>query len=136
MENIINKSKKKRNDMIFIVAVLVILGVIAGAMLLFRTEGAVVEVSVDGKFYGEYSLSVNQTVEIRTGKNGEDFNILVIEDGKAYVSDANCPGVLAHLKCTNQDPISYTGESIICEEHKVVVAIKGGEASEGPDIIS
>ena len=136
MENIINKSKKKRNDMIFIVAVLVILGVIAGAMLLFRTEGAVVEVSVDGKFYGEYSLSVNQTVEIRTGKNGEDFNILVIEDGKAYVSDANCPGVLAHLKCTNQDPISYTGESIICEEHKVVVAIKGGEASERPDIIS
>ena len=136
MENTINKSKKKRNDMIFIVAVLLILGVIAGVMLLFRTEGAVVEVSVDGKFYGEYSLSVNQTVEIRTGKNGENFNILVIEDGKAYVSDANCPGVLAHLKCTNQDPISYTGESIICEEHKVVVAIKGGEASEGPDIIS
>ena len=136
MENIINKSKKKRNDIIFIVAVLLILGVIAGAMLLFRTEGAVVEVSVDGKFYGEYSLSVNQTVEIITGKNGEDFNILVIEDGKAYVSEANCPGVLAHLKCTNQNPISYTGESIICEDHRVVISIKDGEEKSGPDIIS
>lgn len=136
MENTKNQSKKKRNDIIFIASALLIIGIIAGAMLIFRNEGTMVEVTVDGKLYGEYSLAINQTVEIRTGKDGENYNILVIEDGKAYVSEANCPGVLAHLKCTNQDPISYTGQSIICEEHRVVIAIIGGEASEGPDIIS
>ncbi len=137
MEKNSAQSKKRRNDVIFIVAAVLLIGILAGAMLLFREEGAVVEVTVDGKLYGTYSLAVDTTVEIRSGKNGEYYNILVIKGGKAYVSDANCPGVLAHLKCTNQDPISYTGESIICEEHKVVVAVKGGQANDGGlDIIS
>ena len=136
MENTKNQSKKKRNDIIFIASALLMIGIIVGAMLIFRNEGTMVEVTVDGKLYGEYSLAIDQTVEIRTGKDGENYNILVIKDGKAYVSEANCPGVLAHLKCTNQDPISYTGQSIICEENRVVIAIIGGEASEGPDIIS
>lgn len=136
MEKNNNKSKKIKNDIIFISVAVLVIGILVGSMFLFRDEGTTVEVTVNGKLYGSYSLDTDQTVEIRTGKDGENYNILVIEDGKAYVSEANCPGVLAHLKCTNQDPISYTGQSIICEEHAVVVAIKGGEASSGPDIIS
>lgn len=137
MEKNMTQPQKKRNDVIFIIAAVLIIGILAGAMLLFREEGAVVEVTVNGNLYGTYSLFVDNTVEIITGNNGEYYNILVIKDGSAYVSDANCPGVLAHLKCTNQDPISYTGESIICEEHGVVVAIKGGKANDsGIDIVS
>lgn len=131
-----NKNKKIKNDIILIAVVVLLIGIAAGAMFLFRDEGTLVEVTVDGKLFGTYSLAIDRTVEIRSGNNGEYYNILVIKNGKAYVSEANCPGVLAHLKCTNQDPISYTGESIICEEHRVVVAIKGGEINEGPDIIS
>ena len=128
--------KKIKNDIIFIAAVVLILGIIAGAMVLFREEGATVVVSVNGKHYGTYSLFENQTVEIKSGENDENYNVLVIKDGVAYVSDANCPGVLAHLKCTNQDPIHYSGQSIICQEHMVVIEIKGGEDGSGPDIIS
>ena len=136
MEKNNGKSKKIKNDIIFIASAVLVIGILVGAMLLFRDEGSLVEVTVNGKLYGTYSLDINQTVEIRTGKNDENYNILVIKDGKAYVSEANCPGVLAHLKCTNQDPISYTGQSIICEEHMVVIAIKGGELKGSPDIIS
>jgi hypothetical protein len=125
--------KKIKNDIIFIAAVVLILGIIVGATVLFREEGATVVVSINGKHYGTYSLAENQTIEIKSGKNNESYNVLVIENGAAYVSDANCPGVLAHLKCTNQKPIHYSGQSIICQEHMVVIEIKGGEEQSGPD---
>ena len=131
-------NKKIKNDIIFIVALLLALALIGGCLLLFRKEGVAVEVKVAGEIYGMYSLSENQTVEIRTGENGENYNILVIEDGKAYVSEANCPGADTYFhKCTNKKPISYTGESILCREHLLVIAIVGGEEnSDGLDIIS
>ena len=129
MEN----KKKAKNDIIFIVAVVLLIGLAAGAMLLFRQEGGAVEVKVNGKLYGTYSLSKDQVIEIRSGN---DYNILVIENGKAYVREANCPGADTYYhKCTNKKPISYKGESILCKEHGVVIAIVGGKEGEGPDII-
>lgn len=129
MEN----KKKIKNDIIFIVAVVLFIGLAAGAMLLFREEGGAVEVKVGGKLYGTYSLSKDQVIEIRSG---DDYNILVIENGKAYVREANCPGADTYYhKCTNKKPISYKGESILCKEHGVVIAIVGGKEGEGPDII-
>ncbi len=125
--------KKVKNDIIFIVAVLVIIGLGAGAMYLFREEGGAVEVKIDGKLYGTYSLSNDQTIEIISGENGESYNILVIEGGKAYVSEANCPGADTYYhKCTNKKPIHYKGESILCQEHGVSIEIVGGEEG-GPD---
>lgn len=125
--------KKIKNDIIFIAAVVLLIGLAAGAMLLFREEGGAVEVKIDGKLYGTYSLSKDQVIEIRSG---DDYNILVIEGGKAYVREANCPGADTYFnKCTNKKPISYRGESILCKEHGVVIAIIGGKEGEGPDII-
>ena len=129
MEN----KKKIKIDIIFIAAVVLLIGLAAGAMLLFREEGGAVEVKIDGKIYGTYSLSKDQVIEIRSG---DDYNILVIEGGKAYVREANCPGADTNYnKCTNKKPISYRGESILCKEHGVVIAIIGGKEGEGPDII-
>ena len=129
MEN----KKKAKNDIIFIVAVVLLIGLAAGAMLLFRQEGGAVEVKVNGKLYGTYSLSKDQVIEIRSG---DDYNILVIENGKAYVREANCPGADTYYhKCTNKKPISYKGECILCKEHGMVIAIVGGKEGEGPDII-
>jgi len=129
----VENKKKAKNDIIFIVAVVLLIGLAAGAMLLFRQEGGAVEVKVNGKLYGTYSLSKDQVIEIRSGN---DYNILVIENGKAYVREANCPGADTYYhKCTNKKPISYKGESILCKEHGVVIAIVGGKEGEGPDII-
>ncbi len=125
-------TQKIKNDIIFIVALLLVIAIIGGCVLLFRKEGNIVKVTVDGKFYGEYSLEQNRTVEIKT-ENG--YNILVIENGTAYVKDASCPDGI----CSSHRPIKYSGASIICLPNKVVVSIesddKGGKDNE-IDVVS
>ena len=120
--------KIKANDILLIGAIL--LAALAGAviMLLTRSEGDSVTVTVDGKLFAEYSLSENRTVEI---KNGEGFNILVIENGRAYVREASCPDGI----CSSHRPISYSGQSIICLPNKVVIEVKAKQA-DGPDVIT
>ena len=122
------KSRKVRNDIIFISAILLLLLVAGLAILLFRTAGNTVVVTVDGKNYAEYSLSVDREVEIRSSL-GE--NLLVIKDGKAYVRSASCPDGV----CSDHRPISYNGESIICLPNKVVVKIRTQDHTQ-PDIIT
>lgn len=53
-------------------------------------------------------------------KNLSDLNIVVIEHGKAFVREANCPDKI----CVNHSEISNVGESIICLPHKLIVEIK------------
>ena len=121
---------KIKNDIIFIGVLLLIFALAGGTLLLFREEGSSVEVKIDGELYGVYSLSKDQRIEIRTGENGEQYNVLVIKDGRAYVESASCPDGI----CSSHRPISYKGASIICLPNKVVVAIIS-ETEDGPDII-
>ena len=88
-------------------------------------------VTVDGVEYGRYPLHTDTAVEIRTGENGEQRNLLVIQDGKAYVENASCPDGI----CAGHRPINKTGESIVCLPHKVVVTVKSAEAQDQPDIV-
>ena len=59
-------NKKIRNDIILVAALLLVIATAALCMLIFRTEGDTVNVIVDGKEWGEYPLSENRTVEIKT----------------------------------------------------------------------
>ena len=125
-----NDGKRKiRNDIILVAALLLVIATAALCMLIFRTEGDTVNVIVDGKDWGEYPLSENRTVEIKTSLG---TNVLVIKDGTAYVSNASCPDGI----CSSHSPILYDGESIICLPNKVVIEIsKTSHDSEiHPDI--
>ena len=124
---------KIKNDIIFIGALVLLLAIIGGAVLIFRQEGSTVIVKVNNEVYGKYSLNEDRVVEIISEKG---YNILVIENGKAYVSDASCPGKDAFTKCTNQRAISYSGQHIFCNENMVEIAIEGKINDEGLDIIS
>ncbi len=123
--------RKFRNDLIFIAAILVIVATVAAVLFFLRGEGSTVQVEVDGTVIGIYPLSVDREVEIRTGENGEELNLLVIKDGKATVTAATCPDGI----CAAHRPISREGESIICLPHKVVVTVIGGIGEE-PDVIA
>ena len=123
-----NGKRKLRNDIILISAILFIVLTAALGLFLFRKAGDTVTVTVDGRLFGEYSLSENRTVEI---KNGNGYNLLVIEDGKAYVKEASCPDGI----CSSHRPVSSDGESIICLPNKVVVEIHAKSQNE-PDIIA
>ena len=123
--------RKFRNDLIFIIAILAVVAVGAAALFLLRGEGSAVRVEVDGTVMGTYPLSVDREVEIITGENGEELNLLVIENGKATVTTATCPDGI----CAAHRPISREGESIICLPHKVVITVIGGSREE-PDVIA
>ena len=122
--------RKFRNDLIFITAILVIVAMVAAVLFFLRGEGSTVQVEVDGTVIGTYPLSVDREVEIITGENGEELNLLVIKDGKATVTTATCPDGI----CAAHRPISREGESIVCLPHKVVVTVIGGE--KAPDVIA
>ena len=114
------ENKKIRNDLILVGALIVVLLLVVGAILLFRSEGDQVVVTVDGEVYATYPLAKNTEVDILTGEGGTQVNRLIIKDGKAFVETATCPDGI----CASHKPISYDGESIICLPHKVVVAIE------------
>ena len=82
------------------------------------------EVTVDGEFYGTYSLKKDQIVEIVV--NEEVTNVLQIKNGKADMIKADCPDLL----CVHQRAISNQNETIVCLPNKVVVEIVGGKKTE------
>ena len=124
-----NNKKKRRNDIIL--AALVIAIAATGLILLniFKTEGSFVAVKIDGKETVRYPLSVNTEVVIETENNGK--NTLVIEDGKAFVKDVNCPDKI----CEGHSKTSYKGETIVCLPHKVVIEIVADETTDELDAV-
>lgn len=119
---------KVKNDIVLILALLLLVSAAALGSLLFRSEGDTVVVTVDGHAFGEYSLNEDRTVEI---KNGDGYNLLVIEGGEARVESASCPDGI----CAAHRPVRHNGQSIICLPNKVVVEIRTANKSQ-PDIIA
>lgn len=108
--------KSYRND-IFLILFFLILGLSAFAFMQFHGKsGAKIRVSVNNKEYGTYSLEKDQTITIG---EGDWQNILVIKDGKASMTKADCPDKI----CVNHAAISKKGETIVCLPHKVVVEV-------------
>ena len=122
-------SKRKIKNDVFFIAALVLLSVLVGlGFYIFRTGGDTVRVTVDGNFYGEFSLAEDCTEQIVSDGG---YNVLVIKDGKAYVESASCPDGI----CAAHKPISRDGESIVCLPNKVVITAKAG-GGDTPDIIA
>ena len=121
-----------KNDLIFIGSLLLIVSLLGLAFFLLRGEGNTVTVTVDGQLFGTYALSEDIAVEIRTGSDGEDLNLLIIKDGVAYVEKATCPDGI----CAAHKPISRDGESIVCLPHKVVITVTAVDDPEQPDVVA
>ena len=120
--------KKKRNDVLMIGALILIVAIVGGGLYLFSGKGASVKVTVDGELYAVYSLSENRTEDIYT--EGNNLNRLVIEDGQAYIKTATCPDGI----CRDHRPISRNGESIVCLPNRVVVTVMAEDPSS-PDLV-
>ena len=124
-----SKKNKIRNDVILVTVILVI--AVAGLLFINGTkvEGSKVIVKIDGVETQSYSLSENTEFKIQTGKNNENINVVVIENGKVRVTEADCPDGI----CIDYRPISYVGQTIVCLPHKVVVEIVGESDNTGLD---
>ena len=128
-----NENKKKiRNDIILAAVILLI--AVAGLLLmnLNKTQGEFAVVKIDGVEKHRYPLSENLTVNIVTGKEEENINILVIKDGEAFMTEADCPDGI----CVAHRPIKNTGESIVCLPHKIVVEIQSNDNVDELDAVA
>ena len=115
--------KKHKNDILLVLAVLILGGVFLVYTEFFRPEGGEVIVSVDGVEQRPLPLSENNFVVIG---DKENYNVLVISNGEAYIEDASCPD---HV-CVKSGRVSLDGQTIVCLPNKVVITIVGGEADE------
>ncbi len=120
------QKKKLWRDILLIGALLAIVLTVFLVVTLTKKEGAYVEVVIDGELYATYPLAIPREVTLNGGTN-----ILVIEDGKAYLSYANCPD---HT-CVNTGKIFYNGQSIVCLPNRVTVKVVSTDGG-GVDFVS
>lgn len=118
-------NKKARADLIVIAALLLLAAVLYVVLNIGRREGGVAVVRVNGVETERHSLSVDGTFALNGGSN-----ILVISDGQAWLSEADCPDLL----CVRQGKIHYTGQVITCLPNRLTVTVEGGE-SNGVDLV-
>lgn len=121
--------KKHRNDIILIAVLLAAAGIAFGIIQLGKKSGGCAVVVQGGKEVASYPLDKDMSVTITSANGG--YNTLVIKDGKADVTDADCPDKL----CVNQHSISFNGETIVCLPNKLVVKIVS-EAEADVDVIT
>mgnify|MGYP002423009133 CR=1 FL=1 len=120
--------KRYKKDMIFIAAVLAAC-VISG--LYFWNDGrnkpetgtGVLEITMDGEIYGEFPLDEDAEMVVRSPYGS---NTVVIEQGKAYVKEADCPDKI----CAGMREIALGGESICCLPHRLFLTVRSREATE------
>lgn len=112
-------------------AILLVAGLLAAALAaslviqLNKKPGAYVVVRIDGREAARYSLTQSQTVSLNGGTN-----ILQIEDGKAWLTEASCPD---HI-CVKMGVIDEVGEVITCLPNRLTVTVYGAES--GVDLVS
>lgn len=110
--------KKKRNDIILIISIIIIsFFCFAAYKLYFNKFGKFVTIKVDGKVISSYPIDIDKTVTIK-GVNGGK-NILKISGGSADMIEADC----RDHTCVKKHSIKYEGETIVCLPHKIVISI-------------
>ena len=119
------RQRISKNDVKFMAILVALVLVVLGVFYFVKQSdlGTQVIISIDGEEYGRYSLEENQEIPIVI--DGVTTNFLVIKDGVADMTEANCPDKL----CVHQREISKSNEMIVCLPNKVVVEISGSEES-------
>lgn len=126
----------KKNDVILIALLLFLAVILYIIISVFGvSSGAYVEVTKNGEITGRYSLAEDASYVIG---DDEEYNILIIKDGRAYITEASCP----NMSCVGQGSIDATGGSIICVPNRLIITVvsgtsqKDGAGQSGPDAVS
>lgn len=113
----------KKNDFYLIGGIILFIFLGFLFMIIFRTEGSQVLITIDGKEHKTFNLNEDTRYEIL--HDGER-NVLEIKDGYVRMIEASCPDKL----CVKHRGIHYDNESITCLPNRVVLRVIGGEESD------
>ncbi len=108
-----------------VLLITVLLAVGLALMLLPKEAGTRVEVRIDGKLYGSYSLDLDGRIDIE--KDGVFLGRAVIEQGKVYMESAECDGG----DCVRQGRINRKGQCILCLPQGIGIYIVGQGELDG-----
>jgi hypothetical protein len=111
----------KKREWILIASILALAVLLYLAFALVKQQGDSVIIRVDGQQVAQYSLSQDGEYALNGGTN-----MLRIEDGKAYLTDANCPD---HL-CVKQGIVDENGETITCLPNRLTVTVQSDKQAE------
>lgn len=114
------QTHKKKQIVADIILISTLLFVGFGCIIYYnlqRKTGFHLQISVGGEVQTTLSLDEDADYPVRTERG---YNLVVIRDGKAYVSEADCPDKI----CVSHNSISDVGETIICLPHQLVVEVK------------
>lgn len=112
--------KLKRNDLILIITLLITAVISFFLIQSMKKVGGTVSVLRDNQEI--YNLPLNQDLNIMIESNGQ-YNELIIQDRKVWIESANCSNQI----CVRHPKIRYSGETIICLPHRLVITIIDGE---------
>ena len=90
--------------------------------------GSSVEISVDGKLYGTYSLQQDQEIGIDSEYG---HNTLTIRGGKALMTEASCPDGYCLGQHREDGGIDESNQTIICLPNRVSVTVRTDEEDVG-----
>ncbi len=109
----------KKRDFILIGVIFAIIILLWSVVSLTKKEGAYVIVRVNGEQVAKYYLNEDGEYELNGGTN-----VLKIEQGKAYLIEADCPD---HL-CVKQGKVDKSGETITCLPNRLTVTVYGADS--------
>ncbi len=119
----------KKNDFILIATLLICSIIAFFAVNSTQTrQGGKVVIKIDGQIYRTLDFSATTHEEIIIENNGHR-NVLLIDNGRVDMIEANCPD----KTCVRQKPIQYENQTIVCLPSKLVIEIEaqiGIEESE------
>ena len=129
MKNSAKKSfiAKYRIDIIVIAVILLVAIAFLAVSKLTRTDGAFVEIEIDGETVGKYPLVLDGVYHLNGGTN-----TLTVKDGVAYMSYSKCPD---HT-CENTGKVKYVGQTIVCLPNKLSITVIGKSDDDSVDFVS
>ncbi len=110
-----------KRDLVLIGSIVALVAILLLGVTFLKQDGDYVVVRVDGKEVARYDLAKDGEYELNGGTN-----ILRIENGKAYLTHANCPDML----CVKQGKIDESGETITCLPNRLTVTVYTQKGSE------
>jgi len=120
--------QKHKNDILLILAVLLLAGGLWLWLVCTRTAGGTAVVTVDGVTIAELPLDRDAVLAVTPGDgfaaDSTFCNTVEVSAGRARVVEANCPDKI----CEDTGWVQYDGQMIVCLPHKLIVTVAGGEA--------
>ena len=113
-----DKRTRLRMDILLIALLLAATGLLYLVFGRTKETGQYAVVRVEGAIVARYSLDEDGVYPLNGGTN-----ILAIQDGSAWMQEANCPD---HI-CMLLGKINKTGQIITCLPNLLTVTVEGGE---------